>query len=89
MANRKKISPAVLKKYLTLGISGTTLLAALAWNNTIQEVTNNFIKNYFDEGSGIVSFLIYGCFLAILFVITGKQLAGLLDSIEKEQENKS
>ncbi len=85
----QKPSLPVLKKLVGLSIGGLTLLAVLAWNNTIQEVTNNFVKNYIDEGSNVISFLIYGLVLVILFAVTGKQLAGLLDNIEKERENKS
>lgn len=42
--NNQKPSLPVLKKLIGLSVSGLTLLAALAWNNTIQEITNNFIK---------------------------------------------
>ena len=40
----QRLHIAVVKQMLTLATSGFGLVAALAWNNLIQEFVNNYIK---------------------------------------------
>lgn len=53
-------------KLLTASFS---LIAALAWNQVIQEFIANYIKPFFGKDSGIISLLIYAIFVTILAVI--------------------
>ncbi|MBI5452856.1 hypothetical protein HY945_05325, partial [Candidatus Gottesmanbacteria bacterium] len=49
----RKLHQTIVKQMITLTTSGFGLVAALAWNNVIQEFVNNYIKKYLDVGSGI------------------------------------
>lgn len=82
-SNNKKLHLAVVKQMITLSTSGFGLVAALAWNNVIQEFVNNYIKKYLDVGSGTVSLLIYAILITILAVTVTYQLGKLTDKLEK------
>ncbi len=82
-SNNKKLHLAVVKQMITLATSGFGLVAALAWNNVIQEFVNNYIKKYLDVGSGIISLLIYAILITILAVTVTYQLGKLSDKLEK------
>ena len=64
---------------LTLATSGFGLVAALAWNNVIQEFVNNYIKKLLPNGSTIWSLLIYAVVVTILAVVITLQLSKILD----------
>lgn len=81
--NNKKLHLAVVKQMIALSTSGFGLVAALAWNNVIQEFVNNYIKKYLDVGSGIISLLIYAILITILAVTVTYQLGKLSDKLEK------
>ncbi len=68
---------------IALSTSGFGLVAALAWNNVIQEFVNNYVKKYLDVGSGIISLLIYAILITILAVTVTYQLGKLSDKLEK------
>ena len=74
---------AVLKQMLTLATSGFGLVAALAWNNAIQELVNAYIKPYLPRGSGLISLLIYAVFVTVLAVIVTLNLSKLIERLEK------
>ena len=83
ISNNKKLHLAVVKQMIALSTSGFGLVAALAWNNVIQEFVNNYIKKYLDVGSGIISLLIYAILITILAVTVTYQLGKLSDKLEK------
>ena len=68
---------------VTLSTSGFGLVAALAWNNVIQEFVNNYIKKYLDVGSGLLSLLIYAVLITILAVTVTYQLSKIADNLDK------
>jgi len=72
---KRKLQVEVVKQMITLSTSGFGLVAALAWNNVIQEFVNNYIKKYLDVGSGIISLLIYAILITILAVTVTYQLS--------------
>lgn len=82
-SNNKKLSAAIVKQMLTLATSGFGLVAALAWNNVIQEFVNNYIKKYLAFGSGIISLLIYAVIVTVLAVTVTYQLGKLEEKFEK------
>jgi uncharacterized membrane protein (DUF106 family) len=65
----KHVRKQILKQMLTLTTSGFGLVAALAWNQFIQEVVNEFIKPLIGGFSGIISLLIYAVLVTILAVV--------------------
>ncbi len=87
MASKKnqeeqRLHVAVVKQMLTLATSGFGLVAALAWNNLIQEVVNTYISPYFPKSAGVISLLIYAVLITALAVLVTVQLSKLLRRIE-------
>ncbi|HSW96923.1 MAG TPA: DUF5654 family protein [Candidatus Saccharimonadales bacterium] len=81
---KKKIHVAILEQMIVLSTSGFGLVAALAWNNVIQEVVNNYIKKFLPSGSGIISLLLYAIAITILAVLVTTQLTRILERVEQE-----
>ena len=79
----KKIHLAILKQMVILSTSGFGLVAALAWNNVIQEFTNSYIKPYLPQGSTIISLLIYAVLVTVLAVVVTYNLTRLSEKFEK------
>lgn len=82
ISNNKKLHLAVVKQMMTLATSGFGLVAALAWNNVIQEFVNGYVKKYLEVGSGIISLLIYAILVTILAVTVTYQLGKLTEKLE-------
>ncbi len=68
----------VLKQMLTLSTSAFGLVAALAWNQVIQEVVNTYIKPYVSVGSGVISLVIYAVVITLLAVLVTYNLTKLI-----------
>jgi len=77
----KKLHREILKQMVTLVTSGFGLVAALAWNNVIQELVNTHIKPYLPKGSGLVSLFLYAIIITILAVSVTYQMTKLLKRI--------
>lgn len=82
-SNPKRLHLAVVKQMIALTTSAFGLVAALAWNNVIQEFVNNYIKRYLDVGSGLISLLIYAILITILAVTITYQLTKIVEKLEK------
>lgn len=88
MDNKKqKLRVTVVKQMVTLATGGFGLVAALAWNNLIQEIVNNYIKKYFPVGSGLVSLFIYALLITIMAVVITVQLSTILEKLEEQEKN--
>jgi len=68
----------ILKQMLTLSTSALGLVAALAWNEFIQELINQYIKPLIGGASGIISLLIYALLVTALAVIVTYNLTKLI-----------
>ena len=68
---------------VALSTSGFGLVAALAWNNVIQEFVINDIKPYLPQGSGLISLFVYAILITILAVTVTYQLTKLVEKLEK------
>lgn len=79
---KKKLHVAILKQMLTLATSGFGLVAALAWNNVIQEFVTTRIKPFLAQGSGLTSLAIYAVVVTILAVTVTYQLSRLIEKLE-------
>ena len=79
----KKYQLAVVSQMLTLATSGFGLVAALAWNNVIKELVQDYIKPLIGGGSGIASLLIYAIIVTFLAVIVTLQLSKLKEALEE------
>ena len=73
----KKIHLEVVRKMTALATSGLGLVAALAWNNVIQETVTQYIKPLIGAGSGLISLLIYAVIITALAVFITLQLSRL------------
>ncbi|MBI2611455.1 hypothetical protein HYW54_01775 [Candidatus Gottesmanbacteria bacterium] len=82
-SKRKKLHVAVIKQMITLATSGFGLVAALAWNNVIQEFVNNYVKKYISVGSGTISLFLYAIAITILAVFITYQLSKIAEKLEK------
>lgn len=80
---KQKVTVAVLKQILTLATSGFGLVAALAWNNAIQELVTTYIKPYLSQGSGLVSLVIYAVIVTAIAVMVTINLSRLIERLEK------
>lgn len=66
----------LVQQLVTLSTSGFGLVAALAWNETIQQIVKDFIEPRI-PGSGLISKLIYALLVTVLAVIITYQLSHL------------
>lgn len=72
----------LISRMITLSTSGFGLVAALAWNNVVQEFVKNYLNLYLPTGSGVVSLFIYAIIITALAVFVTYQLAKLQKRIE-------
>lgn len=79
-----KLHSEVIRQMLTLATSGFGLVAALAWNNVIQEFVNNYVKKWLPQSSGIISLLLYAIVITMLAVFVTLQLSKILERFEKK-----
>ncbi len=73
---QKKFHHELIGQLVTLSSSGFGLVAALAWNETIQQIVKNFIEPRI-PGSGLISKLIYALLITVLAVLITYQLSRL------------
>ncbi len=81
-SQEKKIHLAILKQMITLATSGLGLVAALAWNNVIQDLVNNYIKPYLPNGSGLMSLFLYAVLITALAVLVTYNLTKIVEKLE-------
>lgn len=72
----KKFHQKLINQVLTLATTGFGLVAALAWNDTIQQFVKAFIEPRI-PGSGLLSRLIYAVLITGLAVFITYQLSRL------------
>lgn len=82
--SQNKLHITVLKQMLTLATSGFGLVAALAWNNAIQEFVATYIKPYLPAGGSFLSLVIYAILITILAVIVTINLSKLIERLEQQ-----
>lgn len=85
--NNKGIQLAILKQMVTLATSGFGLVAALAWNNVIQDLVNNHIKPYFPAGGSLFSLFFYAILITTLAVIVTYNLTKVVERLENMGNN--
>lgn len=78
----KSLQLAILKQMVTLATSGFGLVAALAWNNVIQDLVNNHIKPYFPQGGSLFSLFLYAVLITVLAVLVTYNLTKIVEKLE-------
>jgi len=79
----KAFHEEVVAQMLALATSGFGLVAALAWNDTIQQIVKAYIEPRI-PGSGIFSRLIYAMLVTLLAVGITYQLSKLATHFSKK-----
>lgn len=87
-SQEKKFHVELVRQMMTLATSGFGLVAALAWNNVVQEFVSQYIKRWLPEGSGILSLLIYAIIITTIAVLVTYELSRLLKRLSPEIEKK-
>lgn len=85
MTKSNKVGIEIVRQMITLATSGFGLVAALAWNNFVQEVVNQYVKAWFPNSSGVFPLLLYALLITILAVLVTVQLSKLLEKLELEK----
>ncbi len=79
----KRFHHELLTQLITLSTSGFGLVAALAWNETIQQIVKDYIEPKI-PGSGLLSKLIYAVLITILAVLITYQLSRLASRFQRK-----
>jgi ABC-type cobalt transport system substrate-binding protein len=64
----KNLRETAVSEMIRLMTASFGLIAALAWNQVIQELVKNYIQPIFGKDSGLISLLIYALVVTILAV---------------------
>jgi hypothetical protein len=75
----------LIERMVTLSTSGFGLVAALAWNNVVQEFINSYVKKYLPTGSGLLSLFLYALIITALAVFITYELSKIQKRIEQEK----
>lgn len=78
----KKFHLEVARQMVALSTAGFGLVAALAWNNLIQEVVNTYIKKWLPANGQILSLAIYALIVTVLAVGVTLQLSKIVRKLE-------
>ncbi len=62
---------------VTLSTSGFGLVAALAWNEAVQEFVKTYIERFYPAGAGVLSKFIYAVLITAFAVFITYQLSRL------------
>lgn len=81
----KKLHTEILKQMVTLSTSGFGLVAALAWNNVIQEFVKTYVTKWLPQGGSLLSLTIYAIVITIIAVFVTYQLSKLLKTVNGEK----
>jgi hypothetical protein len=85
-AEQEKALPVlVMRQMVALATSGFGLVAALAWNNVIKEIVDNYIAKWI-PGGGFLSLLIYALIVTVLAVLVTTNLTRTLQRLEQLEE---
>ncbi len=80
----KKFTLEVVRQMITLSTAGFGLVAALAWNNFIQEFVNSYIKKLLPNQAGIISLFLYAVIVTVLAVLVTYQLSKIAARLEEK-----
>lgn len=82
----KKYQAEVITQMLKLATSGFGLVAALAWNELIKTIINDYVKTKISVGSGLASMIVYALVVTLLAVLVTLQLSKLKKRVETDKE---
>lgn len=65
----------LIQQLVTLSTSGFGLVAALAWNEAIQEFVKEYINTFFPEQSNVIAKFLYALIITLFAVLITYQLS--------------
>jgi hypothetical protein len=80
--DEKKFHEELITQMLTLATSGFGFVAALAWNETIKAVVQQYIEPRI-PGSGLLSQLFYAVLVSFLAILVTYQLSKLASRFQR------
>ncbi|MDP3941829.1 MAG: DUF5654 family protein [bacterium] len=81
-SEKKLLHIELMRQMITLATSGFGLVAALAWNNVIQEFVKSYVTKWLPQGGSLISLFLYAVVVTGLAVIITYQLTRILDRLE-------
>ncbi|MCJ7826128.1 DUF5654 family protein [Patescibacteria group bacterium] len=84
----RSLRRTILTQMIILTTSGFGLVAALAWNNVIQEFVNTVVKPYLPQGYGLISLFLYAIIITIFAVTVTYQLTTIVEKMENASKRK-
>lgn len=81
---KKQLHIEVVRQMMALATSGFGLVAALAWNNVIQEFVNTYVKKWLPQDGRLISLGVYALVITLLAVTVTIQLSRLLERLENK-----
>lgn len=73
----KDLPISIIRNVVVLSTSGFGVVVALAWNELIKKVVEQYVDPFLGKGGGVISLLIYAVVVTILAVVVTMQLASL------------
>lgn len=67
----------LFEQLVTLSTSGFGLVAALAWNEAVQQFVKDYIQPFYPAGAGVISKFIYALIITFFAVFVTYQLSRL------------
>ena len=86
MQNNKNLRSEFLKTMTQLATAGFGLVAALAWNDTIQGLINHLLPS--EKGAGLLSKLIYAIIVTAVAVSVTYTLGKMAQKAHNEEDVK-
>ena len=74
---KKKLHKELIRQMVTLSTAGFGLVAALAWNDAVQQFVKDYLDKYLPDGSGFLSRLIYAVLITCIAVFVTYELSKL------------
>ena len=79
----RQLPQAIVTQMLTLATSGLGLVAALAWNEFVKALIDEYVKPFVPQGSHVISLALYAAIVTALAVMVTLQLTKLQQTIER------
>ena len=83
---KKHLHVEIVKQMIALSTSGFGLVAALAWNNVIQEFVKTYVNKWLPQGGGLASLFLYAVIITVIAVLVTYQLSKLLKLAQSSEE---
>ena len=80
--DNNKFHLEVARQMVTLATASFGLVAALAWNNLIQEIVNTYVKRWLPVNGKLISLALYAVIVTVLAVLVTFQLTRVVKKLE-------